>query len=144
MGFTCQPNPTCCSFNETYTKHLDQYHFVQDVQNKHHHCRGDCFLECFLQRQCRITCVVVPSCNLSPNFYPCMLSFFLAGKTREICRETQFQQKGKFCPNQCQWQHFESYNQKTTALFLLAFLQGGKYTQGDFVTGPPLNMPVNN
>ena len=53
-----------------------------------HHHRGRCFLECFLQRQCRITCVVVPSCNLSPNFYSCMLSFFLAGKTQEICRET--------------------------------------------------------
>ena len=35
LAFTRQPNPTCCSFNETYTKHLDQDHFVQDVQNKH-------------------------------------------------------------------------------------------------------------
>ena len=61
----------------------------------YHHFRGRCFLECFLQRQRRITCLVVPSCNLSPNFYSCMLSFFLAGKTRELCRETQFQQKGK-------------------------------------------------
>ena len=87
---------------------------------------------------------VVPSCNLSPNFYSCMLSFFLAGKTREICKETQFQQKGKILSKLVPVATFLILQTKDDSFVFAGVFKGDKYIQGDFLNGPPLNMPINN